>query len=60
MSETPSPFELWKQALDEQYAEKRNADWREARYHDLMVQHGLIVQGKREPLDCGWEPKSHG
>jgi hypothetical protein len=36
-------IELWRQSGGDRQ-----------RYHDLMVEHGYLVPGEREPLPCGW------
>jgi len=52
MSETPSAYDLWKQAGGE------TDDYSKAEYRRLLAEHGLIrplAPGERaEPLPCGW------
>lgn len=53
----PSPAALWQRAEDERAEKGLSRDWRTQRYRELMVEAGYIVkiQGKREPLDCGYD-----
>lgn len=53
----PSAHDLWEKANREmREVRSRDVAWRQKRYHDLMVEHGLIIPGKPKPLPCGWSP----
>lgn len=43
MSNPPGPAELYEQAGGDR-----------VRYIALMKEHGYLIEGKREPLPCGW------
>lgn len=50
----PSPVDLWQQAGGGTDAFSRDE------YRRLLLEHGLVVPGRPEPLPCGWTPGGHG